>query len=82
MVGILVPAPDWGIWEKKPCWYAQCFLRGVSFEIVCESWTCKNNCRIKIAKQVKLWTAILCKTIQDQKKAQKDELKNAQDISS
>jgi hypothetical protein len=42
----------------------------------------KKNYRIKIAEQVKLWSAILCKRMQDQKKAQKDELKNAQDRSS
>jgi hypothetical protein len=42
----------------------------------------KNICRIKIAEQVKLCSAILCKTMQDQKEAKKDELKNAQNRSS
>jgi hypothetical protein len=39
----------------------------------------KKICRIKIAEEVKLCSAILCKTMQYQKYAQKDELKNAQD---
>ncbi len=66
--------------EKKPCWYVSWEVLALKSFVTAEH--AKKICRIKIAEEVKLCSAILCKTMQYQKYAQKDELKNAQDKSS